>query len=85
MSETQGSTREAGKGNMVVLVGLLARRKRRGTADKVGIRQMGEAKEIEAPSLDRRSHSTKGTGHVGTTKKEWVRGTPLKMQLSGGV
>jgi hypothetical protein len=39
---------------------------------------MGEAKEIEAPSLDRRSLSNKGTGHVGTTKKEWVRGTPPK-------
>jgi hypothetical protein len=74
MSETQGSTREAGKGNMLVLVGLLARRKRRGTADKVGIRQMGEAKEIEAPNFTRRSLSNKRTGHVGTTKK----GTPFR-------
>jgi hypothetical protein len=42
---------------------------------------MRGAKEIEAPSLARRSLPNKRTGHVGTTKKEWVRGTPLKMQL----
>jgi hypothetical protein len=46
---------------------------------------MGEAKEIEAPSLARRFLPNKGTGHVGTTKKEWVKVTSLKMQISGGV
>jgi hypothetical protein len=45
---------------------------------------MGGAKEIEAPLLARRSLPNKRTGHVGTTKKEWVRSTPLKMQPSGG-
>jgi hypothetical protein len=46
---------------------------------------MWGTKEIETPSLARRSLPNKGTGHVDTTKKEWVRGTPLKMQISGGV
>ena len=55
------------------------------TAVKVEFRRMGKAKEIESPNLAKRSLPNKGTGHVGTTKKEWVRGTPLKMQLSGGV
>ena len=70
---------------MVVLVGWLARRRSRGTAGELGFRRMGGAKEIEAPSLARRSFPNKGTGHVGTTKKEWVRCMPLKMSLSGGV
>jgi hypothetical protein len=43
---------------------------------------MGGAKEIETPSLARRSLPNKKTGHVVTTKKELVRGIPLKMQLS---
>ena len=46
---------------------------------------MGGTKEIEAPHSARRFLPNKGTGHVDTTKKEWVRGTPLKMELSGGV
>ena len=70
---------------MVVLVGWLARRRSRGTAGELGFRQMGEAKKIEAPSLDRRSLPNKATGHVGTIKEKWVKGTPLKMQLSGRV
>ena len=69
---------------MVVLVGWLARRSR-GTAGELGFRRMRGAKEIEAPSLARRSLPNKGTGHVGTIKNEWVRGTPLKMQLSDRV
>ena len=78
--------REAGKGNnMVVLVGWLARRRSRGTAGELGFRQMGGAKEIEAPSLARKSLPNERTRHVGTTKMECVRGTPLEMQLSGGV
>jgi hypothetical protein len=40
---------------------------------------MGEAKEIEAPNLAKRSLPNKGKGHVGTTKKEWVRDIPLNM------
>ena len=55
------------------------------TAVKVEFRRMGKAKEIESPNLAKISLLNKGTGHVGTTKKEWVRGTPLKMQLSGGI
>ena len=86
MSQTRGSTCEAGKENdMVLLVGWLAKRRTRGTAGELEFRQIWGAKEIEAPSLDRRSLPNKGTGYVVTTKKEWVKGTPLKMQLSGGV
>jgi hypothetical protein len=70
---------------MLVLVCWLARRRSRGTSGELGFRQIGGAKEIEAPSLARRSLPNKGTGHVGTTKKKWVRNIPLKMQLSGGV
>jgi hypothetical protein len=69
---------------MLMLVGWLARRSR-GAAGKLGFMQMGGAKEIESNSLARRSLPNKGTRYVGTTKKKWVRGTPLKMQLSGGV
>jgi hypothetical protein len=46
---------------------------------------MRGAKEIEAHNLAKRSLPNKGTGHISTTKKEWVRGTLLKMQLNGGV
>lgn len=46
----------------------------------------GGAKEIEAPTLARRSLPGKGIGHTGTTRKEWVKAiTPLTIQLSGGV
>jgi hypothetical protein len=69
---------------MLVLVGLLARRRSRGTAGKFGFRRMREAKEIEAPNLAKRFLPNSGTGYVSTIKKEWVRGTPLKMQLNGG-
>jgi hypothetical protein len=43
------------------------------------------AKEIEAPILARVSIPSKGMGYIGSTRKEGVRGTPLKPQLSGGV
>jgi hypothetical protein len=46
---------------------------------------MGGAKKTETPNLARRSLPTKGTGHVGTTNKERVRETVLKMELGGGV
>lgn len=59
--------------------------RKRGAAVEFELRQMWGAKEIEAPYLTRRPLSNKETGHIGTTKKEWVRETPLKMQLSGGV
>ena len=62
---------------MVVLEGWLARRRSRGTSGELKFRRMRGAKEVDAPSLARRSLSNKGTGHVGTTKKEWVRSTPL--------
>lgn len=32
----------------------------------------------------RRFLPNRGTELVGITRKDWVRGTPLKMQLSGG-
>jgi hypothetical protein len=70
-SHTGGSTCEAGKGNNVVLlVGWLVKRRNRGTAGKLEFRRIWGAKEIEAPSLARRSLPNKGTGHVDTTKKE---------------
>jgi hypothetical protein len=74
------STCESGKeNNMVLLVGWLAQRRSRGTAGELELRGIRGAKEIEAPSLAMRSLPNKGTGHVDTTKKEWVRGTPLKV------
>jgi hypothetical protein len=85
-SQTQGSTCEAGKGkNMALLVGWLAKRRSRGTDGELEFRRIWGAKELEAPSLARRSLPNKETGHIDTTKKEWMRGTPLKMQLRGGV
>jgi hypothetical protein len=70
---------------MVVLVGWLARRRSRETAVRLGFRPIRGAKQIKALSLARRFLSNKGTGHVDTTKKECVKGTPPKMQLSDGV
>jgi hypothetical protein len=43
----------------------------------LGLGKWGVEKKIEAPSLARRSLANKGTGHVGTTKKEWLRHVPL--------
>lgn len=43
----------------------------------------GGAKEIEAPTLGRRSLPSKETGQAIPTRKEWVKGIPLKVQLSG--
>lgn len=45
----------------------------------------GGVKEIQAPTLARRSLPSKRTGQVGTIRKEWVRGILLKIQLSAGV
>ena len=53
---------------MVVLVGWLTRKRSRGTAGELEFRRMCGAKDIEAPSLARRSLPNKGTGNVGTTK-----------------
>lgn len=44
----------------------------------------GGAKEIEAPTLARRSRLNKGTGQVGTTRKEGMTGTPLKIHRELG-
>lgn len=41
---------------------------------------MGEMKEIEVPTLVR-SFPNKGMEQVGTTRKECMKRTPLKMQL----
>ena len=71
MSQTWGSTCDAGKGNgMVLLVDWLAKRRSRGTAGELEFRRMWGAKEIEAPSLNRRSLPNKGTEHISTTKKK---------------
>lgn len=65
-----GSTWKASKGNgMLEPAGWVARR-RRGAAGEFGVRQMGRAKEIAAPTLARRPLPCKGMGQVGTTRKE---------------
>lgn len=62
---------EAGKeDNMLEPVGCVARRKRRGAAGEFDVRQMGEAKEIEVPTLARRSLPGKGMVQVGTTREK---------------
>jgi hypothetical protein len=40
---------------------------------------MERAKEIEALILARRSLYNNVMRHIGTTRKEWIRGTPIKM------
>jgi hypothetical protein len=42
-------------------------------------------KELEVPTVAGSLLPNKGMEQVGTTRKKWVRGTPLKIQLSGGV
>lgn len=70
---------------MLEPVGRVPRRmRRRGAAGQSGIGQMWGAKEIEVSTLAKKSLPIKGTGQAVTTKNEWVRGVPLKMQLSGG-
>lgn len=56
-----------------------------GMASETGVKQMGKEKEIEAPTLARRSLPNKGTGQVGTSRKEWVKRISLKIELIGGV
>jgi hypothetical protein len=71
---------------VLVSVDVVARKRRReGFAGSLMARQMEGAKEIEVPTLARGILPCKKTGQVRTTRKEWVRGTPLKMQLNGGV
>lgn len=63
---------------MLEPVGWVARRRTAGDlGDKV---TRGGAKEIEVPTLTKRSLLNKGMGQVGTTRKEWVRGTLLEIQ-----
>ena len=50
-----------------------------------GVKKMPGAKEIEVPTLVRRSFPRKGIGQGGTTRKKWVRGIHLKIQLRGRV
>lgn len=38
---------------------------------------------MEALTLARMSLASKEMGKIGPTRKEWVRGTPLKILLSG--
>lgn len=66
-----GSIWEAGKENGVLEpVGWVASKRRRGAVGESGVREMEEAKKIEAPTLAKRFHTSKGTGQVGTTRKE---------------
>lgn len=45
-------------------------RRRRGLAVELGVKWMGRAKEIEAPTSTRNSLPSKGMEKVGTTRKE---------------
>lgn len=78
-----GMIQEAGKEKRVS-DRAIRRRGGRGTSGKTRAEWMEVAEEIEAPTLVRRFLPNKETELVGTTRKEWVRGTPLKMQLGGG-
>lgn len=53
-------------------------------AGESGVKPHLEMKKIEVPTLAVRSLLSKGTRQVGTTGKEWVKGIPLKIQLSRG-
>lgn len=46
-------------------------------------RQPGGAKDTEAPTLALRSLPSKRMGQINTTRKEWVKGIPLKIWLNG--
>lgn len=59
--------------------------RRRGMASQPVFKQMGRVKEIEAPTLAGRSLPRKQMEHVGTTRKEWLEGIPLKIQLSSEI
>lgn len=70
---------------MLEPVGWVARRKRRGAAGEFEVRQMGEAKEIEVPTLARRSLPGKGMVQVGTTsilRGEYIYTESSRVQAS---
>lgn len=46
---------------------------------------MGVVKEIEVSTLAGRSLAIKQMGQIGITRKKWVEGAPLKIQLSSGI
>lgn len=70
MSQTLWFTWEAGKGNDILEpVDWVARRRMRGMAVKFGCMQIGEAKEIQVPTLARRFIPNNGVGPIGTTRK----------------
>lgn len=53
---------------------------------ELAIKWMVGAKEMDhLPTLARRSLPNKESAQVSSSRKQWVRGTPLKMQLSVGV
>lgn len=60
----------------------MARRRKRGAAGKPGFSLMG-VKRNRTPILARIYLPKKGTGNIGTIKKEWVRQSPLRVLLSG--
>lgn len=49
------------------------------------VKQTRGAKGMQAPLQLEGPFPSKGTGQVGTGRKEWIQGIPLKIQLSGGV
>jgi hypothetical protein len=78
-----GSIWEDGKGDDVLEpVGWVARRRRRKTSGELGGQANGRSKGTRAPTLARRSLPNMGMGQVVATRKEWMRGLPLKTQLS---
>lgn len=58
---------------------------RRDMAGEPRVKWMGRVKKIDAPTLAKRSFPSKEMGKVGTTRKEMVKGKPLKIQLSSEI
>lgn len=78
MSHTQESTWEASKARDVS--DCVVWRKRRGEmVGEPGVKQMGEAKEIEVPTLARGALPSKGTRPVGPIRKELGKGNTPKI------
>lgn len=77
-----GFTWVAGKGKR--MSDCVIWQKRRGMAGEPEVKRREVVKKIEATTLTRRSLPSKGTRRIGITRKEWVTGIALKIQLSGG-
>jgi hypothetical protein len=83
VSHTWGCTREAGEGKGVADC-VMWKRGRRATTrgGKTRVKWVGVAKEMEVPTLAARCFPI---GQVGTTRKRWARGIPLKIPVSDEV